>query len=179
MSQPIVSITINHGPDGLIRELGASKGQMEKAIRSATRKLQGWLSTQLMREMARETSIKKKDLARRFKNEIAMTDQGASATIWIGVNPLEAQLAGKPRKMGKRGVKVRSWMFDKAFVASIVSSQKKVFRRTTSRRGPLAIMTIPIAEQMEEILPKYEGPAARKFEEIFEHEIKFSMGLFK
>ena len=38
---------------------------------------------------------------------------------------------------------------------------------------------LPIAEQMEEILPRYEGPAARKFEEIFEHELKFAMGWFK
>ena len=179
MSQPIVSITINHGLDGLIRELGASKGQMEKAARSATRKLQAWINTQLMREMARETNIKQKALRPRFKKAMVSTAQGIYASIWIGVNPFEAQLAGKPRKMGKKGVKVRSWMFDKAFVASIFSSQEKVCRRTTSRRFPVAKMMIPIAEQMEEILPKYEGPAARKFEEIFEHEIKFSMGLFK
>ena len=179
MSQPIVSITLNHGLDAMVRELGALNGQIDKALVSTGRKLQAWLNTQLMREMARETNIKRKALLPRFKKALARTDSGVYASIWIGVNPFEAQLAGKPRKIGKKGVKVRSWMFDKAFIASAFTDQEKVWRRTTASRFPIMKMMIPVAEQMEEILPKYEGPAARKFEEIFEHELKFAMGWFK
>ena len=32
MSQPIVSINLNHGLDAMVRELGALKGQIDKAL---------------------------------------------------------------------------------------------------------------------------------------------------
>ncbi|MBU0680106.1 MAG: phage tail protein [Proteobacteria bacterium] len=178
MSQPLISININPGLDRLAQDLAASKGQIDKALVSTSRKVQAWLNTQLIREMAREIKIKQKALRGRFKKSLTRSGQEIYASIWIGVNPFEAQLTGKPRQLNK-GVRVRSWLFDKAFTASIYSSQEKVWRRKSGSRFPVVKMMIPIAEQMEKILPRYEAPAARKFEEIFEHELKFAMGWFK
>jgi len=178
MSQPIVSINLNHGLDAMVQELGALKGQIDKALVSTSRKLLAWLNTQLMREMGREAHIKRQAMLPRFRKTIRRTENGVYAAIWIGLNPFPAHVAGKPRKIGKKGVKVHTWMFDKAFIAT-VNGQEMVWRRKTARRLPIMKIMISISEQMEEILPNYEGPAARKFEEIFEHELKFAMGWFK
>lgn len=199
MSQPLVSINIdNSGLERVMQDLAASKGQIDRALRSTTGKVQRWINTQLVREMAAQLKIAQKAIRPRFKKHLSRSGQEIYASIWVGVNPFEAQRVGTPKQL-KKGVRVKSWLFDKAFIASIYVSDQKVWRRQkapeswstaggsrqkdwqrkNAGRFPVAVMMVPIAEQMEEILPRYEAPAARKFEEIFEHELKFAMGWFK
>ena len=211
MSQPIVSITINHGADHIISALGASMKQVDQARVSSAVKVRQWLNTQLVREIARAADISPRGIKGRFKQSFTRTGREIMASIWIGVNPLEAHKIGRPSQ-NNTGVRVRGHVFDGAFKARIYTATEKVFIRMTSKhydsekypseqkrpgdrfsprykkdhsplrnsgRFPVVKIRIPIAEQMEEILPEYEGPAARKFEEIFEHELKFAMGWFK
>jgi len=181
------SISVGAGVDQVITALGATAAHIDKALVSSVRKVRAWALTQLARELAAKADITQRSLKRRVYQGLTRTGQTVTATIWIGLRPIAADLVGNPKKL-PTGVRVRSHIFHGAFIAAIFSGDTaKVYMRKFRAAGggkrvgrfPVVRMTIPIAEQMEEILPKYEGPAARKFEEIFEHELKFAMGWFK
>lgn len=178
MSQPFVSINVGNGLDRIVADLGGTAVQIDRALKSSVRKLQGWMNTQLARELSQAVDIGQVALKRRMRKSAVRSGREIYASIWIGVNPIEAQRAGKPRQL-KAGAKVRGRLFEKGFIASIFSPEQKIWRRTGKERFPVIKMTIPIAEELEKILPRYEGPAAAQFEKIFSHELKFAMGWFK
>jgi hypothetical protein len=161
--------------------------KMTLASRRAAVRTRNWLMTQLRRELASSTAIPHKNFKGRFKRG-AYSNEGF-ATLWIGLNPMDATRAGTPRQNKKAagprpipgaGTKVKKHFFDRAFVADIYNGES-VWRRKSfgagSKAFPVIKMTIPINEEMEEILPKYEEAAARMFSQRLEHEVNYLLGL--
>ncbi len=180
MSQPTVSISFNHNLEQLSKELGATIAQIDKARVRAVSKLRRWMETQLARELATAVGVRQKSIKPRFKHHVRREGRTIWANIWIGTNPLDAHLIGKPKQNRKmKGTRVYQHFFDKAFFVNVFGDQPKVWRRKDNRRFPVIKVQLPIAAELEEVLPKYEGPAAEKLAEIFEHELKFEMGWFK
>lgn len=163
----------------LAQRLGALPAQLRLASKRAATKTRNWLMTQLRRELAQALAVPQKPLRGRFRRGkgSSYSEKAGMAVLWIGLSDIGAEQIGKPRQL-KKGVKVKQYWFERAFVADIYGGQK-VWRRKGTKRLPVIKMTVPINEEMEEILPRYEVPVARKFEEIFEHELKFAMGWFK
>lgn len=156
------------------------------ASRRAAVRTRDWLMTQLRRELASSTGIPQKNLKGRFKRD-AYSDEGF-ATLWIGLNAMDATRAGTPRQNKKAagprpipeaGTKVGKHFFDRAFVADIYSGER-VWRRKSfgvgSKAFPVVKMTIPVSEEMEEILPEYREAAARMFSQRLEHEVNYLLG---
>lgn len=209
MSQPIVQINIAQGLGAIVAEFGATAGQIDRALKSSVRRLQGWMNTQLARALGTALDINQGAIKARMKKSavrIGGTNE-INASIWIGINPIEAQRAGAPRQQ-RAGAKVKGRLFAGAFTASIYTEDRKVWIRQSSKlydpekyevrgyrarpgnrfgaqqnlqgsgRFPVVLVRIPIAEDAEKFLPQFEAPAAREFEKIFEHELKFAMGWF-
>ncbi|MCF6180048.1 MAG: phage tail protein [Geopsychrobacter sp.] len=177
MSAPTVGISFNHSLEELSREFGATLAQIDKARTRAVRKLRKWLQTQLARELAQAVGTQQKALKPRFHHSIYREGRTLWAHIWIGVNPIDAHRTGRPRQL-KKGVRVHQNLFEKAFFVNVYGDEKKVWQRKGKGRFPVIKVQVPIAEQMREILPRYEGPAAAKLAQIFEHELKFEAGWF-
>lgn len=177
MSQPTVSIDFNHSLEELSREFGATLEQIDKARVRAVRKLRKWLQTQLARELAAAVGTQQKALKPRFHNSMYRDGRTIWASIWIGVNPIDAHRTGRPRQL-KKGVRVHQNFFDKAFFVNVYGDEPKVWQRKGKSRFPVIKVQVPIVEAMREILPKYAAPAAAKLAVIFEHELKFETGWF-
>ena len=179
MSQPTVGISFNHSLEQLTRELGATLSQVDKARTRAVRKLKRWIETQLTRELASSVHVRQKAIKHRFRSHVYREGRTVFAHIWIGVNPLDAHTIGKPKQTRRmKGTRVYQHFFDKAFFVNVYGDEEKVWRRKGKGRFPVIKVQVPIEEEMRELLPKYEGPAARKLAEIFEHELKFELGWF-
>lgn len=180
MSRPTVGISFSYSVEQLTADLGATLGQIDKAKTRAISKLRRWLQTQLSREFAAVAGIRQKAIKSRFKHHIHREGKTLWANIWIGVNPIDAHLLGKPRQTRRmKGTRVHQHFFDKAFFVNVFGDEPKVWKRKDKRRFPVIKVQLPIAEEMEQLLEKYERPAELKLAEIFEHELKFEMGWFK
>lgn len=150
------------------------------ASKRAAARTRDWLLTNLRRELAQRAALPQKGLKGRFRrggraDAKAYSNEGY-AVLWIGLNPLEAQKAGTPRQT-KTGVRVGRHFFSGAFIARIYSGQEKIWQRKGRERFPVVKMTIPINEELEEILPRYQAAAERMFTQRLEHEINYLLGL--
>jgi len=163
-----------------VENFGALPGQFQIAAKRSAVKVRNWLITQLRRELATQIKVPVGALRDKFKKgapEGVVVPPGA-AVLMIDLSAVEAQKIKNPTQT-KSGVRVGSHFFKGAFVAKIYSSETKVWRRKGPSRFPVVKMTVPIRADVEHLLEKYEGPMARKFEEYFEHELKYEMGFFK
>lgn len=150
--------------------------QMDLAAKRAAIRTREWLRTQLSREISAMAQVPRKALNGRIRRG-PKTKDGAwysdgQAVLWIGLAGVQAHLTGTPRQT-KKGVRVGKHFFDRAFIARIGSDTAKVWRRVDRKRIPVAIMTVPIDEAGEDLLEKYEAPAARMFSQRLEHEVNF------
>ncbi len=180
IAAPSSDIYVQIDTEEFAQKLGATIKQLRVAARRAAAKTRNWLQTQLLRELADAVGVPKKPLRlryRRGKKQAAFSEATSHAILWIGTNPLEAQKAGKARQT-RKGSRAGRHFFEKAFVANVYGPGEKIWRRKGASRFPVVKMTIPLHGEMEEILPRYERPAAEKFQQYFEHELKFAMGWF-
>lgn len=213
MSPATVEINVGDGLNRLVAELGGTEAQIRKALASTAEKVQTWLSARLARALAGEMDMNVGAIKGRIKKSAVLrTGKIVTANIWIGVKPIEAQRAGRPRQL-QAGAKARRRFFEGAFVAAIYTSEEKIWVRLGSRhydpetyptarkhrpgdrfapykkkdnshlrdsgRFPVVMARIPIAEEMAAVLPRYQQPTARRFEEVFEHELKYAVGWFR
>lgn len=151
------------------------------ASKRAAVRTREWLLTNIRRELSKRSALPANGIRGRFRrgpkgNDGQFYSNEGYAVLWIGLDPVEAQRAGAPTQT-KQGTRVRRHMFDRAFVAKIGSGTDKVWRRKGPERFPVIKMTIPINEEMEEILPKYEVAATRMFSQRLEHEVNYLLGL--
>ncbi len=182
---PPSDLYITHNIDRIMKRLNlmADKKTIYSAINKAAVRTRNWLQTQLARELAARTDIQKKKLRTRFKRgkKQAVSAWSNLAVLWIGVNPIPVHLLKKKpiwdRSRGG-GVRVGSRYFAGAFLAKIYSKETKVWRRMGKKRFPVILMTVPIQQEMEAIIKKYEKQTSQKFEERIEHELKFALGWF-
>jgi len=184
---PPSDLYITHNIDDMMKKINliANTKQIYMAINRAAKETRNWLQTQLRKELSLKTGIERKLLKPRFRrgNRNAVSAWSNLAILWVGVNPMPAHWLsfGKNTTWDRSrggGVKVGTRYFAGAFMAKIYSSETKIWRRMGKKLFPVILMTVPIEKEMEEILPKYEKLAAYKFEQRFEHQLKFALGWF-
>lgn len=151
--------------------------QMELAAKRAAIRTREWLRTQLTRELATTARVPQKALKGRVRRGPKANDgawySNGQAVLWIGLNEVAAHHVGTPRQT-KKGVRVEKHFFDRAFIVRIGHSQRlSVWRRQGRKRTPIAMVTVPLDEAGEDLLEKYEAPAARTFSQRLEHEVNF------
>jgi hypothetical protein len=160
----------------LVTRFAASEKVMARAAKDAAKTTRNWLMTQLTKELINRSALPPGALKGRFRRKGSALTSGGYAVLWIGLNAIGAEKIGKIEQL-KEGVQAGRHFFDKAFVAAIYSSKEKVWRRKGAERLPVIKMTVPINEELEEILPQYEAAAARMFSQRLEHEVRFQLGL--
>ena len=161
--------------------VGLTPVKVALASKRAAIRTREWLLTHMSRELATRKALPVKGIKARFRRGGKENDgqwyshETQSAVLWIGFIDIEAQKAGTP-KQTKAGVRVGKHFFDRAFHVAIFNPAKKVWRRKGKARFPVIKMTIPINDEMEEMLPRYQAAATRMFSDRLEHEINFLMG---
>jgi hypothetical protein len=168
----------------LAESLGALPQQVRTAATWAARHTRDWLRTQVLRDLNEELGTKKKRLRMRFRKggngRNTMSKNSSMATLWIGVNPIGVEALKHKLRQTKNGVRVGKRFFPGAFVADVYGEgQESAWKRLGRKRIPLMKMMVPIQPEVEEILPHYIDEAAKRFEERFEHDLKYLMGWLK
>ncbi|HAS3046039.1 TPA: hypothetical protein I6Y62_004319 [Vibrio parahaemolyticus] len=111
----------------------ATPEQLNKATTRAIKKTLRWAGSVVARELGQSLGVAQKGL----KPRIVVTTVGSGADqvhiLWVGVLPLAAEKAGKPRQT-RRGVSVRGRRFDSAFVADIYNGEPNVWVRAAKNR---------------------------------------------
>ncbi len=176
MSTPQVSIYFDYEHGLLSSQFGAAPHQIMRAQGRAVKKLAAWVQTQIAREAGSKTKVPQKVLKPRFYRSMK-GGSNPEARIWIGINPVKARRLGRVSQSG-RGAKAGRRFFRKSFAANVYGDDQQVWIRKGAARLPIAEVGVSIAEGFEDVLDKYQDVAARKFEEFFEHELKFEMGWF-
>jgi len=138
--------------------LGAEFGASEAQIRAAANRALG-RTVRAVRTRARTSLRLQMGLAaaKYLKRRIsAVRARGAgglgTAEVWIGRNDmLPEAFRGRPRQ-GARGVTVRGDLFEGAFLARDTNGVVRVFERVGRARLPIERVTVPVGDEMSEIL---------------------------
>ncbi len=146
-------------------EQHGKQGQI--AAKRAFRKTLKWLQGQVITYATKELGILRKSLKQRWFIDLA------TSTLWIGLNPVAAHRAGKARKT-KTGVKVSSYDFEGAFIASMNSNNDLlVMRRVGKHRLPIDKEFVEVDEEITLAFNKFKKLAVARFEVIFKQELNF------
>ena len=162
--------------DRMRRAIGATEKIAETSLLNALKLAQRKTAVQIKRQVARELKLPVGAIGARIK--FRRPSKGdLYARVWIGLNPVPASRAGKPRgaepgKPTKGGVRVGKRRYPHAFILH----GKRVVRRTTTKQYPLENVTIPIAEKAEKVLARKAWPDAQQILlDEFARQMKFRM----
>lgn len=120
MAQPGVSIQMNFAREitRATAMIQATPKQLELASRRAIKKTIRWLQTRVARELAQALSVPQKAL----KHRLTVSEVGSGGDqvhiLWLGVAPLAAEAAGRPRQT-QQGVSVGRRKYPGAFYKDV------------------------------------------------------------
>lgn len=139
-------------------EFAASEKDLRRAFSRALSRTSRTLRTQARKDLRaglelRAASVLKARL--RLKRYKARGARLGSAMLWVGTNDMAADaFKGKPRETAS-GARVGSRAFEGAFVGtSRGSGRSMVFKRRGRKRLPIYRETVPVADDMQEIMER-------------------------
>ena len=150
----------------------------DKAVKQATlralNKTARWLRTQVARDTAKSLSIKvsavKKDLLLLRPNRQHM-QAGVALAKHAGV--IQAVKLGTPKQM-QQGVRTGKRFWSKAFIATMPSGHRGVFRRRGHARLPIQEMRLVVTGRMATVMQDLaDDKAAAYFETVFTRELNY------
>ncbi len=159
-----------------LAELTEGMEGKEKAIRRATdranRKFSQWAERQIRQIVSRESLLPQKVLKdnRRVFTRRERTPEGLLTNIWIGLDPVNADTAGKATKTS---VGVRIGKLGEFYQAFIV--RDKVFYRLTDARKPIARAKYAFSDPVVMALERMQLPAQKRFMTLLEQELTYAI----
>ena len=188
-----ISIDLRSTMDDFDRNLEVSDKAVKKALSRAIRKLLRWLQRELARAIKARTGIAQKAIKNRFKVTLLLNEGYAS--LWVGLNPIEAQLAGGVRQL-TTGVRAGKHSFEGAFLRSVYGKQTKVWRRKFRGKGsvrrswihlkrsspdelagrfPVEKMMVPMQKPSEVEINRIRARARQRLKVLFKQELNYAV----
>lgn len=160
--------SIENALEGLDRTDKAVKRASDRAVR----KVLAWARREIQTAVAKDADIPGR--AVKFRLRHRFDNKTKSGLIWMGLNPISAHHAGKPRQ-SKAGVSVRKHRFPGAFVADV--NGPKVFIREGDERLPIRLETIDIETAGELAARRMEPRVNRRLMALMEQELNYAMNI--
>ena len=156
--------------------LGVSERQIKTAAVRALNKTARWMRTHVARNTAQSLNVRvgaiRKDLIL-LRARASHPQSGVAKGSKAGV--IKVTELGSPRQ-NRLGTRVGKRQFDGAFIATMPTGHRGVFRRKGKSRLPIQevqlVTTGRIAEVMEALAEKQ---AMSRFEHLFEHELRYAL----
>ncbi|HFQ4959206.1 TPA: phage tail protein [Vibrio vulnificus] len=155
-----------------IRRYSAFEKEIPKAVQRAVSATNRWLRAVTMAELGYELKIDNKALRSRFRTY----KNGRISKLWIGVRDIGVHRAGKPVQ-NRLGVRVGAEFYEGAFISPMDSGELLVWRRRGKARTNIEMVTIDIADDVDEIVENYLPQINRKFEEFFHREFRYVLSI--
>ncbi len=156
--------------------LTAGERQIGTAAVRALNKTARWMRTHVAREAAQSLNVR----VGLIRNGLILLRARAShpesgVALGKATGVIKAAELGTPRQ-NRRGTRVAKRQFDGAFIATMPTGHRGVFRRKGKSRLPIQevqlVATGRIADVMEQLADRH---AMARFERLFEHELRYLM----
>lgn len=148
---------------------------VERAVNRALRKTGRWLRTQLARAVAQDARIPVSRF-RRMRVSLRFRNADWQASLWLGTNPLAAHKLGKVRWTRRmRGARVGRRQFPGAFAWGPNPDRPRVFKRRSSSRLPIKVVTVSIDEAAQENARRLERRAMQRFRTVLRQELRYEL----
>ena len=150
------------------------QSKVKLAAFRAINKTVRWLRPTVSRQVAQELDIKVGLVRRSLQTKLAKrADLNAVVALPTKAGVIKAIDLGNARQT-RRGVSVGKRRFDKAFIATMPSGHKGIYRRSGTSRLPIneiqLIITGKLAAALEDIA---DGPGIVQFQRLFQRELRF------
>ena len=156
--------------------LGASERQIKTAAVRALNKTARWMRTHVTRQTAQSLNVRVGTIRKNLillRARASHPQSGVAMGSKAGV--IKATELGSPRQ-NRSGTRVGKRQFDGAFIATMPTGHRGVFRRKSKSRLPIQevqlVTTGRIAKAMEQLADRQ---AMARFERLFEHELGYLM----
>lgn len=165
------------GIEQVVRDLQATEGHVRQALNSTLRKMASWMRTRSVRGLSDHLKVQQKVLRRRLKSfQLRRSADGASITVWYGLNPIALIHLGA--RQHKRGVTAGRHQVPGGFIANGRNGSRQVFKRRGQSRLPIDKQTLDIQDKANTYLEDHViGDVAfeQQFQKTFEHELRWRM----
>lgn len=156
----------------IVADLRATEKQAEIASLRALNRAIIWLKRQVARDVSKERKIRQAVIIERLVI-LKANRRNLQAHLNGNLASLRANKVGKLVQT-KRGARVKHFHFPGAFVATMPSGHKGIFRRQTGSRLPISEITIPIKlESLRAIEDALSKKLKHRFETDFRRELNF------
>jgi hypothetical protein len=134
------SIEVNDSINKVIQNIDANKANVELAAVRALNKTALWVKAQAIREISKEKQIQQKLIRKRLK-VIKASKSSIRALVTVGLYRTRAARLGTMRQT-KIGAKAGKHMFKGAFIATMPTGHKGIFRRKGSTALPIEEVSV-------------------------------------
>lgn len=170
----VFSIDVEGQVEKIITDFNASPEKARLAALRALNKTAFWLRIHAGSDISKEIKLPKKLVLERLRVIKASRTKLQSVVT--------ARLFGiKPGKIGnmrqnKTGSKAGSFDFPGAFIATMPSGHRSIYKRKRETRFPIQEMSVPLEPMASDTIEKYlDRKVMQRFEEAFRQEINFVM----
>lgn len=154
------------------------EGRILTASRRASRKVAGWVRTQMARALGNEAKLPKRILSARGKvydkGWRTGVSKGAAFKVWFGLDPIFADRIGAPQKLA-RGYRVGRHTFKTAFMPKRGRYADKLYLRTTEARLPIMRARVEIDAAGKRIFDRLATDIEGRFMELLQHELRYEV----
>ena len=169
-----INITAAPKPSDVSVSLQATEAQLKLAAVRSLNKTARWLRTRVSRDTAENLNIN----VGLVRKSLALV-RAKRGSIHAGVGMRRRQGAINAINLGAarqnaRGVRVARRQYDHAFLATMPTGHRGIFRRKGGTRLPIREVQVVITGRMASVMENLsDGPALQQFDKVFQRELNF------
>jgi len=156
-----------------VLDLQATEAQVNRALNSTMGKMARWMRTKSVRGLSKELQVQQKIIRRRLKTfRMKRTADGASITVWYGLDPIGMIYLGA--RQTQKGVTAGKHKVDGGFIRPGRNGARQVFKRRGGARLPLDKQRLDIQDKANTYLEDNvigDTDFEAQFYKTFEHEL--------
>lgn len=177
MASPIVALDIQSDVDRMVKQMGADVRQVPKALNSTINKTATTIRKEGVRQLAKETGIKQKDIRR---DVVIRKSNFQTLSARIRATGSFTNLIRFGARQTKKGVSAAPWKKRRVFKGAFIANKgRTVFVRKGKSRLPIQPVfgpSLPREFLKKKIITLFNAVGLRRFRELFPKELKFRMG---
>ena len=159
--------------EALLRRSGLAQEAINRAMRRAVAKTARWAKAQAARAIRADEGIAYRAIRRRLR-DFAHSPERMALKVWLGLWRMAAYSLGRADETDT-GVSVGRRRYPGAFLATLESGHKGVFRRRGSRRLPIAEVMENWGTTGESAMRQAAAGAEARLLTLAEQELRFEL----
>ena len=172
MSVFTLDVTTYGDIDQIIASMRGTESQVQLAAMRAINKTALWLKSQSVKEISTQKKLQQKIIRDRL-NVIKASTSSLKALVVASLYGIKASLLSNMRQTST-GAKAAKMEFKGAFVATMPTGHRGIFKRKGASRLPIREVVLPLEPVASNIIKGFvDSGAADKFIQYFRHELGF------